>query len=96
MKKDLFTPLGNMYIMMHDAQIHNTRTNLAYKIKPKSRRTLQASHSIMHQGPLLWINLPQYIYLDKNRLVTVHAFVSRSKRMILGAYGNGPFHRPLS
>ena len=46
MRKDLHTPLGNMYTMMNDVHIHNTRTNLAYKIKPKSRHTLQASHSI--------------------------------------------------
>ena len=60
-RKDLPTPLGNMYTKMNDVQIHNTRTNLAYKIKPKSRRTLQASHSILHQGPLLWNNIPQHI-----------------------------------
>ena len=66
MKHELPPPIMTRYTPAQNPQNYNTRQNMKFKIKPQIRRTLQASQSIIHNGPNIWNSLYNQLCINEN------------------------------
>ena len=86
MKHELPPPIMTLYTPAKNPQNYNTRQNMKFKIKPQIRRTLQASQSIIHNGPNIWNSLDNQLYINKNtqNLNSISCFTLKYKKCLEG------------
>ena len=94
MKHELPPPIMTLYTPAQNPQNYNTRQNMKFKIKPQIRRTLQASQSIIHNGPNIWNSLDNQLYINKNtqNLNSISCFTLKYKKCLLGGYNSWGIH----
>ena len=90
MKHELPPPIMTLYTPAQNPQNYNTRQNMKFKIKPQIRRTLQASQSIIHNGPNIWNSLDNQLYINENtqNLNSISCFTLKYKKCLLGGYNS--------
>ena len=90
MKHELPPPIMTLCTPAQNPQNYNTRQNMKFKIKPQIRRTLQASQSIIHNGPNIWNSLDNQLYINKNtqNLNSISCFTLKYKKCLLGGYNS--------